>query len=74
MLVRKAYSADEFREIIGMSRNGIYAGIRRGEIPSVRIGRRVLIPASAVEEMFGSQAPPADQGEHGAPLMTAGAN
>jgi excisionase family DNA binding protein len=29
---------------LGMSKNAVYEAIGRGEIPSVRVGRRILVP------------------------------
>jgi excisionase family DNA binding protein len=36
----------------GMGLNQIYAGIARGEIPSVRIGRKILIPRQRLLDML----------------------
>lgn len=49
---RPAITADQFIEITGIARGSVYRGIKRGEIPSVRIGRRLLIPTAAVRKMF----------------------
>lgn len=53
MLTRKTYNAEEIAEIFGISRNAAYTAIRRGEIQSVRFGRRVVVPCSVVEAMLG---------------------
>ena len=49
---RITYDPKEFMTITGLSKTAVYQGIDRGEIPSVRIGRRILIPKSAVDKMF----------------------
>jgi excisionase family DNA binding protein len=36
----------------GMGINQIYEGIRRGEIPSIRIGRKILIPRAKLLDML----------------------
>jgi excisionase family DNA binding protein len=36
----------------GMGKNQIYAGIARGEIPSIKIGRRILIPRARLLAMI----------------------
>lgn len=36
----------------GMGINQIYEGIRRGEIPSIRIGRKILIPRAKLLELL----------------------
>lgn len=51
---RTVYSPREFHEQIvnrEMSLSGIYAAIRKGEIPSKRIGSRVFIPADFVASL-----------------------
>jgi excisionase family DNA binding protein len=35
-----------------IGRSATYEALRRGEIPSVRIGRRILIPRAALEDML----------------------
>jgi excisionase family DNA binding protein len=35
---------------LGMSRHTTYAALRRGDIPHIRIGKRFVIPKSAVQE------------------------
>lgn len=37
----------EYAPFIG--RNSFYAAIRRGEVPHIRLGRKILIPRSAME-------------------------
>lgn len=49
---RKTYTVEEAAERLGISRNSAYEAVRRGEIPSLRIGRRVLIPRAALERML----------------------
>lgn len=46
-------TADETREILGIGRNSVYEGIATGEIPSIRVGRRVLIPTAALRRLLG---------------------
>ena len=45
-------TVEEASEILRISRNGAYEAVKRGEIPSIRIGRRVLIPRVALEKML----------------------
>ena len=44
----------EFVEALGgrISQSVVYSAIKRGEIPSVRIGRRWLIPEDALTQML----------------------
>jgi len=42
-------SVDELAEVLGVSRQSAYSGLRRGEIPSIRINKRFIIPRAAIE-------------------------
>lgn len=45
-LEKKLYGIDEVRQVIpGISQASLYNACKRGEIPSVRIGGRIFIPA-----------------------------
>ena len=44
---------DEVRRCLPLSRTAVYEAIRTGDIPSVRIGRRILIPKSALAQRLG---------------------
>lgn len=48
-----------FVALVGISLGSGYAGIRSGEIPSIKIGRRVLVPTAAVRRMLQLDAAPA---------------
>jgi len=39
--------------MLGISRAFAYEAVNRGEIPSIRIGRRILVPRSALENLLG---------------------
>ena len=46
-----------------ISRNAIYNAIHNGEIPHVRIGRRILFPADVLDRILAAQSdtgPPTD--------------
>ncbi len=44
-------------EILGLSRNGAYDAARRGELPTLIFGKRILVPTSALRRMLGIDAP-----------------
>ena len=48
------YTVEETRALLGLSRTLVYEAIRRGEIPSIRVGRRILIPRAALERLLES--------------------
>ena len=49
---RLTFTVDEVARLLGVSRSGAYDSITRGEIPSLNIGRRVLVPRDAFLEML----------------------
>ena len=50
--VRPAMTVEEAGKLLGISRFAAYEGVRRGEIPSIRIGRRLVVPTVAVRRML----------------------
>ena len=52
MSERLAYSVKEFRKKTGLSKNLTYKLLETGTLKSVRAGRRILIPAWAVEDFL----------------------
>lgn len=57
--VRLALSVTEAAELLGISRALAYELVARGELPSVRLGRRVVVPRVALLAMFGNPGPEA---------------
>jgi excisionase family DNA binding protein len=49
---RLTLTVEEAATMLGISRAFAYEAVNRGEIPSVRIGRRVLIPRSALDRLL----------------------
>jgi excisionase family DNA binding protein len=46
------FTVDEFAEIFRLSRAASYAAVANGEVKSIRIGRRVIIPRNVIEQML----------------------
>jgi excisionase family DNA binding protein len=44
----------EAGKVLGLSRNGAYDAVTRGEIPVIRFGRRMVVPKVALERMLES--------------------
>jgi len=38
--------------LLGLGRGTVYEAARRGEIPTIRIGRRILVPRRALEKLL----------------------
>ncbi len=49
---RLAYKVSEVAESLGISRARAYELVKAGEIPSVRLGGRVLVPADGLRRML----------------------
>ena len=43
-------SVDELAKELGISRQAAYAALHRGVIPSIRIGKRFVLPRAAIAE------------------------
>ncbi len=59
---RLTLTVEEAASLLGISRAFAYESVRRGDIPSIKIGRRVLVPKAALNRMVGEAGPPADEG------------
>ena len=46
---RLCISVPEAAELLGISRNNAYELVKRGELPSIKLGKRKLIPKVALE-------------------------
>jgi excisionase family DNA binding protein len=51
-----AYTVAEAATLMRISKNTVYRLIDRGELPSVRLGRRVFVSASAVRALYDDEA------------------
>jgi len=49
---RLTYSVEEAGRLIGISRASAFEAARRGELPTIRIGRRLLVPRVALERLL----------------------
>ena len=49
---RATLSVVETASIMGVSKNVAYEAVRRGEIPSIRLGGRILVPRAALERLL----------------------
>ena len=53
---RPTLSVDETALVLGIGRASAYEGGRRGEIPSIRIGRLLRVPTAALVRMLSGNA------------------
>jgi excisionase family DNA binding protein len=50
---RETVSVEEAGQILGISRALAYQAVRRGELPTIRLGKRYLVPRVALERLLG---------------------
>ena len=46
---RQVYTVEEAGKVLGLSRASSYQAAARGDIPTIRIGRRLLVPIKGLE-------------------------
>jgi excisionase family DNA binding protein len=49
---RATISVPEAGEVLGIGREAAYNAARRGELPTIRIGRRLLVPTQALLDLL----------------------
>lgn len=49
MSERRTLTVEETAAVLGVSRSAAYRAVQVGEIPTIRIGRRVLVPRDLLE-------------------------
>lgn len=49
---RLTLTVEEAARALGIGRNQAYAAVRRGEIPAIRIGKRLLVPRTALRRLL----------------------
>jgi excisionase family DNA binding protein len=51
------YTVEEAGRLLGVGRATAYSGVRSGDIPSLRIGRRVVVPKHALLSLLNADDP-----------------
>ena len=49
---RLALSVEDAARLLGISRTLAYEAVARGELPSVRLGKRIVVPRRALDELL----------------------
>jgi excisionase family DNA binding protein len=52
MAERQTYDIQEVAKLLGIGRNQAYAAVDAGEIPSIRLGRRRVVPKAAIDRLL----------------------
>ena len=48
-------SVEDAAKLLGVSRGLAYEAARRGELPTIRLGRRLLVPTAQLLELVGAE-------------------
>jgi excisionase family DNA binding protein len=48
----QTYHIEEAARLLGIGRNHAYEAAKRGQIPSIKIGRRLLVPRAALDRLL----------------------
>ena len=51
-MTKQTYSIAEVADLLGIGRSAAYKAARSGEIPTIRIGKRILVPLAALEKLL----------------------
>jgi len=49
---RDAFTVEETGKILGISRASAFAAANKGQIPTIRIGKRLIVPRRGLERML----------------------
>ena len=52
---RQTANVEEAARLLGIGRNSAYVAVRQGEIPVIRIGRRMVVPRAALDRLLSGQ-------------------
>lgn len=55
-ITRRTVTVEEAGQLLGIGRNQAYEAVRRGDIPSIKIGKRLLVPKPALDKMLNGEA------------------
>jgi excisionase family DNA binding protein len=50
---REVLTVAEVSRMLGVGKNAVYEAVNRGELPSIRLGRRIVIPRQKLSEILG---------------------
>ncbi|MEI2654950.1 MAG: helix-turn-helix domain-containing protein [Microthrixaceae bacterium] len=56
-ITRQTLSVTETAQLLGISRAHAYDCVRSGQIPSITLGRRVVVPRRVIDELLNGAQP-----------------
>jgi excisionase family DNA binding protein len=54
---RKTYDVEEAGRLLGIGRNQAYEAAKRGDFPTIKIGKRILVPKAAFDRLLRDEIP-----------------
>ncbi|MFE9328563.1 helix-turn-helix domain-containing protein [Nocardia sp. NPDC052278] len=60
LLNEPTVSVPDAARLLGVGRSTVYAAVKSGEVPAIRVGNRVRIPSRWIRQMLQLQAAPGD--------------
>ena len=68
---KRTYTVEEAGEILGIGRSAAYQGVRTGEIPAIRIGKRWIVLRQVLEQRLSTAKPSTPEMQISAELILA---
>lgn len=56
---KQTVTVEEAGRALGIGRGSAYEAVRRGELPAIRIGKRLVVPKAALERLLAAEPKPA---------------
>ncbi|TMJ62921.1 MAG: helix-turn-helix domain-containing protein [Alphaproteobacteria bacterium] len=53
---RLTYNIEDAGRLLGIGRNQAYDAAKRGDIPTIKIGKRLLVPKAALDRLLAGEA------------------
>jgi predicted DNA-binding transcriptional regulator AlpA len=51
-VARRTYQIEEVAKLFGIGRNAAYEGAKRGDFPTIKIGKRLVAPKASIDRML----------------------
>ena len=58
---RQTFTVPEVAKVLGIGRSAAYEAARTGQIPTIKIGKRILVPRVALERLLEQPTPANDE-------------
>jgi excisionase family DNA binding protein len=71
-LEERVLRVEEAARLLGVSPSTYYQAARRGEVPAVRIGRRLIVPGAALARLLGGEHTGSGTGQESGPRPVTG--